>query len=462
MNVVQGLGYLVTIILFVYGVARLRNPSTARSGNALAAAGMVLALGLALVMGSVRHPVVLIAGMAVGAVAGVGGARRVKMTAMPQMVALFNGLGGGAAALVAVADAMHLTAAAHGGTAAGAMALLDILIGVVSFSGSAIAFAKLNEWLTGRPIVFAGHRVLNAIAFLLVLALGGTLAAAGAALHPGLFIVFTGVTVGVGILTVLPIGGGDMPVVISLLNALTGLAVGATGFLLGNAVLIVAGTFVGASGAILTQLMSRAMNRPLTNVIFGAFGAVEAGSVETVEGTVQETTLDDTAILLSYASRVVIVPGYGLAVARAQQEVRELMNRLEEKGVDVKFGIHPVAGRMPGHMNVLLAEVDIPFEKLYDLEGINPQFPQTDVVVVIGANDVTNPHARTNAGSPIYGMPILNVDQARQIIVLKRGMNPGFAGIDNPLFAQPHCKMLFGDARESLASLLRVLDEVVA
>jgi len=458
----RALVYLITTVLFIYGVMRLRNPQQARSGNTLAAIGMLLALIATLVGVSIHRPLILVIGIVVGGVIGALSARLVRMTSMPQMVALFNGMGGGAAALVASGDVLRLVPHANAGAADLTVALLDILIGAVSFSGSLIAFAKLNEWMTGRPITYTGQRTINAIVFGILVLGGAYLIITGDAHQGGFFLAYALGAIVLGLLGVFPIGGGDMPVVISLLNSFTGLAVAATGFLLKNDVLIVAGTFVGASGAILTQLMSHAMNRPLGNIVFGAFGQIQThGSAGAVDGTVQETHAEDVAILLSYASRVVIVPGYGLAVARAQQEVKELMNNLEAKGVDVRFGIHPVAGRMPGHMNVLLAEVDIPYQKLYDMDAINPDFPRTDVVLVVGANDVTNPDARNNPSSPIYGMPILNVDAAQRIIVLKRSMNPGFAGIDNPLYLNPKCQMLFGDAKQSLNQLLQALNEVV-
>jgi NAD(P) transhydrogenase subunit beta len=461
MTTLRALVYLVTTLFFVYGVMRLRQPGTARSGNTLAAVGMLLALIVTLVGVTIHHPLLLIIGLLVGGVIGATSARLVPMTAMPQMVALFNGMGGGAAALVASGDVLRVVPGNPGASGL-IIALIDILIGAVSFSGSIIAFSKLNEWMTGRPITYRGQRAVNAILLGLLILGGAVLVITGEASHGAVFLAYVIGALALGLLGVFPIGGGDMPVIISLLNSFTGLAVAATGFLLGNDVLIVAGTFVGASGAILTQLMSRAMNRPIGNIVFGAFGKIQTQSGTQAQGVVQQTNPEDVAILLSYASRVVIVPGYGLAVARAQQEVNELMMRLEAKGVDVKFGIHPVAGRMPGHMNVLLAEVDIPYQKLYDMEAINPEFPRTDVVLVVGANDVTNPDARANPGSPIYGMPILNVDQAQRVIVLKRSMNPGFAGIDNPLYLNPKCQMLFGDARQSLNNLLQALNEVVA
>lgn len=455
MSTIQAIAYLVTAVLFIVGVMRLRQPSTARSGNTLSAIGMLLAL-LVTIWGSAAHLALILGGIVVGGIVGAVAGRRVAMTAMPQMVALFNGMGGGAAALVALGTAVRPSA----GAGTDMVALLTILIGAVSFAGSLVAFLKLNEWMTGRPVIFAGQRVLNAAIFVLLIVDGGLLTTHvwGPAGALGGFAVGAAV---LGVLGVLPIGGGDMPVIISLLNSFTGLAAAATGFLLGNNVLIVAGALVGASGTILTQLMSRAMNRPLSNVLFGTFGRLQTSAMEAgADGVVQSTTAEDVAILLAYARRVVIVPGYGLAVARAQQEVRELADKLEARGVDVRFAIHPVAGRMPGHMNVLLAEANVSYQKLYDMDAINPEFARTDVVLVVGANDVTNPAARGNPNSPIYGMPILNVDQAERVIVLKRSMSPGFSGIDNALYLNPKTRMLFGDARASLLELERSLDEV--
>jgi NAD(P) transhydrogenase subunit beta len=379
----------------------------------------------------------------------------VKMTAMPQMVALFNGVGGGAAALVSLAE-FHLRAPAHGRlhTDVGVSIVLSALIGSVSFAGSLVAFAKLQELIGGRPITYGGQQVVN-------LALISTIAAAGVALAAGyehqwvLVALILGALV-FGVLFVLPIGGADMPVVISLLNAFTGLAAAATGFELDSNVLIVSGALVGASGTLLTLMMGRAMNRSIGNVLFGAFGQVQAGAgvATALEGTVRSVNAEDVAIMLSYAQRVVVVPGYGMAVAQAQHAVRELADVLERKGIEVSFAIHPVAGRMPGHMNVLLAEANVPYTALKEMDEINPEFPQTDVVLVIGANDVVNPAARNEPGSPIYGMPILNVDQAKQVIVSKRSMATGFAGIDNPLFVDPKTAMLFGDAKESVLKLI--------
>jgi proton-translocating NAD(P)+ transhydrogenase subunit beta len=375
---------------------------------------------------------------------------------MPQMVALFNGVGGGAAALIAAAE-FHRLAPAGGhvaGDVVGAI-LFSALIGSISFSGSLIAFGKLQEVLPGRPIVFPAQQIFNALLFATLLAVG---AIAGATENGWWFAALLAGALLFGVLLVLPIGGADMPVVISLLNAFTGLAAASTGFVLDNVALIIGGTLVGASGTLLTILMGRAMNRSLANVLFSAFGAAPTGApaaaAATDGGAVREITAEDAAVMLAYARRVVIVPGYGLAVAQAQHNVRELADLLERRGVDVRYAIHPVAGRMPGHMNVLLAEANVPYPQLYDMEDINPEFPRTDVALVVGANDVTNPAARENPESPLYGMPILDVDHAANVIVLKRSMNPGFAGIDNDLYFNAKTAMLFGDAKASVEKLV--------
>jgi NAD(P) transhydrogenase subunit beta len=449
--------YLVAAALLILGIKRLSSPATARSGNVIAAAGMLIALVFTLLDSDIDSYWLIAAGVAVGTVAGVASARLVRMTAMPQMVALFNGVGGGAAALIAAAEFHRLTPGEQhvAGDAIGAM-LFSALIGSVSFSGSLVAFGKLQEVLPGRPLVFGGQQAVNGLLFAALLAFG----AVAGALEVGWWLValLAGALL-FGVLLVLPIGGADMPVVISLLNAFTGLAAASTGFVLDNTALIIGGTLVGASGTLLTILMGRAMNRSLANVLFSAFGAVPekapGAAVASGDGqTHREITADDTAVMLAYASRVVIVPGYGLAVAQAQHAVRELADLLEGRGVDVKYAIHPVAGRMPGHMNVLLAEANVPYPQLYDMEDINPEFPRTDVALIVGANDVTNPAARENPESPLYGMPILNVDQAANVVVLKRSMNPGFAGIENELYYRPKTAMLFGDAKSSLEQLV--------
>jgi NAD(P) transhydrogenase subunit beta len=449
--------YLVTIVTFIVALRFLSSPRRARLGNLVGAAGMALAIVVTLAQEDVEGYGLIALGMVIGAAIGAAGARMVKMTAMPQMVALFNGVGGGAAALIALAEFHNLEPAPGriGGDETVSI-LVSALIGSISFAGSLVAFAKLQELVSGRPIVYTGQQIFNGALIagalvLVVVVLAGPqeqLLVAALIVAALLF----------GVLFVLPIGGADMPVVISLLNACTGLAASATGFVLHNTVLIVSGALVGASGTLLTVLMGRAMNRSIVNVLFGAFGTVQVGvgaAARADDGrTVRPTTAEDVAVMLAYAQRVIVVPGYGLAVAQAQHDVRQLAELLEQRGVDVRYAIHPVAGRMPGHMNVLLAEANVPYPQLYEMEQINPDFDQTDVALVIGANDVTNPAAREDTTSPIYGMPILDVDHARNVVVLKRSMNPGFAGIDNELYLDPKTAMLFGDAKASVLDVI--------
>jgi NAD(P) transhydrogenase subunit beta len=446
--------YLVTIICFILALRFLSSPKHARLGNRIGATGMALAIVVTGAQTGVDITWLMILGGAIGAVFGAVAARRVRMTAMPQMVALFNGVGGGAAALVSLAEFHNI--ADEPGRLHGDVSLaivLAALIGSVSFAGSMVAFAKLQELIGGRPITYPGQQGVN-IALLAALVAAGVAIVAGAEEEWLLVVLIVG-ALAFGVLFVLPIGGADMPVVISLLNAFTGLAAAATGFELESNVLIVSGALVGASGTLLTMMMSRAMNRSLGNVLFGAFGKVQAGAgAAALEGTVRSVTVEDVAIMLSFARKVVVVPGYGMAVAQAQHAVRELADELEKKDVEVEYAIHPVAGRMPGHMNVLLAEANVPYPALKEMDEINPEFPQTDVVLVIGANDVVNPAARNEPGSPIYGMPILNVDEAHQVVVMKRSMATGFAGIDNPLFLDPKTSMLFGDAKDSVVKLV--------
>jgi NAD(P) transhydrogenase subunit beta len=379
------------------------------------------------------------------------------MTAMPQMVALFNGVGGGAAALIALAEVHRILPEPGAPKVDISLAIvLSALIGAISLSGSLVAFAKLQELIGGRPITYAGQQFVNGV--VLLVAVGSGVALVSGVQDEWLLWALVGAALLLGVLFVLPIGGADMPVVISLLNAFTGLAVAATGFELENNVLIVAGMLVGASGTLLTVLMGRAMNRSIANVLFGAFGQVSESAAAVAAGTdggsVRSANAEDVAVMLAYAHKVVFVPGYGLAVAQAQHDVRQLADLLEGKGVEVSYAIHPVAGRMPGHMNVLLAEANVPYPQLKEMDEANPEFGRTDVVLVVGANDVVNPDARNNEGSPIYGMPILNVDQAQAVVVLKRSMNPGFAGIENPLFYNPKTVMLFGDAKDSIDKLI--------
>jgi H+-translocating NAD(P) transhydrogenase subunit beta len=449
--------YLVASVLFILGIRGLSHPRTARRGNVLAAVGMLIAVVATLLDPQVENFGLIILGIVLGTVVGVVSARAVKMTAMPQMVALFNGVGGGAVAAVALSE-YHELIPEPGEIPLETLlpTLLACVIGAVSFAGSMVAFAKLQELMTGRPIVFPGNQFLNAglllgIVFLVVyLATGQE--------SEGLFATMLIAALVLGVMLIIPIGGADMPVVISMLNAFTGLSAAGAGFVLDNTALIIAGSLVGSSGTLLTILMSRAMNRSLANVLFGAFGAAPSGPAgaggDGVGGTVREVTPNDVAAMLAYGDRVIVVPGYGLAVAQAQHTVRELADELEKRGVEVSYAIHPVAGRMPGHMNVLLAEADVPYEALKEMDEVNPEFPTTDVALVIGANDVTNPAARHDKSSPIYGMPILEVDKARQVVVLKRSMNPGFAGIENELYYEEQTAMLFGDAKDSLAKLV--------
>jgi H+-translocating NAD(P) transhydrogenase subunit beta len=454
--------YLVTIVTFILALRFLSSPRRARLGNWLGAAGMTLAIAVTLAREGLEGYGLMAIAMAIGAVVGVVGARLVKMTAMPQMVALFNGVGGGAAALIALAEFHNLAPdpGRIGGDETVAI-LLSALIGSVSFAGSLVAFAKLQDLVSGRPIVYPGQQIGNSL--LLVLAVGLGIAILFGPQEQWLLVLVLAGALVFGVLFVLPIGGADMPVVISLLNAFTGLAAAATGFVLHANVLIVSGMLVGASGTLLTILMGRAMNRSIANVLFGAFGQVapEAAAAGGEDGrSVRSTRAEDVAVMLAYARRVVFVPGYGLAVAQAQHDVRALADLLEERGVEVKYGIHPVAGRMPGHMNVLLAEANVPYDQLYEMERINPELPQTDVAVILGANDVVNPAAREDPGSPIYGMPIIEVDRAGTVVVVKRSMSPGFAGIDNPLFYDEKTAMLFADAKAALEDLIASIKAV--
>jgi NAD(P) transhydrogenase subunit beta len=461
------LGYLITVVLFVFGIRLLGSPATARQGNRLAAVGMLIALIVTFVGLGALPWLAVVPALVIGATIGAVAARAVRMTAMPQMVALFNGMGGGAAALIGADEFLRRTAHLASGVSTispnnSVPIVLGCLIGSISFSGSLIAFCKLQGVMRGSPITFPNQRIANGALLAIIVALGVTLVAVDAS--PWLFVLFEALALTLGVAFVLPIGGADMPVIISLLNSFTGLAAAISGFVLDNEVLIVAGALVGASGTILTQLMSRAMNRSLANVLFSAFGSKTSAASDvgpSADQAIHSVTAEDVAILVGYARQVIFVPGYGMAVAKAQHDVKELATQLEKRGVQVKYAIHPVAGRMPGHMNVLLAEADVPYTQLYEMDDINPDFARTDVAVVIGANDVTNPAARSNPSSPIYGMPILNVDQAANVVVLKRSMNPGFAGIENELYYNPKTLMLFGDARESVVHLVAALKELV-
>lgn len=460
MSNIRDAAYMIAAILFIIGVMRLRNPATARSGNLLAAVGMLIAVVFTVIGASVGNILLLVIVFVVGAVIGAYSSRAVKMTAMPQMVAAFNGMGGGAAAMIALSEALQ--ALGHGsypGLSQAVPGLFDMLVGSISFSGSIIAFLKLQEWMPSRAMSFKGQNAVNAIILIILVLLAIYIPFQPSILLDWILIVGSVI---LGVMFVVPVGGADMPVIIALLNAFTGIAAAAAGFVLQNDVLIVAGALVGSSGTILTLIMSRAMNRSIFNVLFSAFGSKVTATGTSERGEIHPTNAEEVAMLCAYAQRVVIVPGYGLAVARAQQECKDLMDLLSSRGVDVRFAIHPVAGRMPGHMNVLLAEANVPYDRLYDMDDINPEFQRTDVVLVIGANDVVNPDARENPGSPIYGMPILNVDQAKTVIVNKRSMAAGFAGIDNPLFFKQNTKMFFGDAKGALQSLVSAIKEEVA
>ena len=472
-NIIAQVAYLVSAVLFVSGIKQLSSPATARSGNVRASVAMLLAIAVTLLDNRILDWTTVAAGVVAGALIGAFLARTIRMTAMPQLVAVFNGFGGGASAAVAAAEFVRVGGSAPGpGPGVGVTIVLSTLIGAVTFSGSLIAFGKLQGVVTGRPVTFPLQKTLNALLFLGVLLVGAWLAHAGIgsaapfwfrpiATEMGhtLFLALVAGALILGVLLVVPIGGADMPVVVSLLNSYSGLAAAATGFVLGNMMLIIAGSLVGAAGLILTQLMCRAMNRSLGNVAFGAFGTDgPAIRARTGERPVRDVDAEQAAMVLAYAGSVAVVPGYGLAVAQAQHELRKVCDLLEERGVRVRFGVHPVAGRMPGHMNVLLAEADVSYDKLLDLDDINAEFGTTDVVLVVGANDVVNPAAR-NPDSVIAGMPILDVDKARTVIVMKRSLSPGFAGIDNDLFYLDNTLMFFGDAREQMSELVREVRE---
>ena len=450
--------YIVAFSLFIYGMSGLTGPRTAVRGNKIAAAGMAVAVIATLltphVLSGGSTPWLMALGVAIGVAVGVPAARKVQMTQMPQMVALFNGVGGGAVAIIAWVEYRHHFAPGYFPLKSEIPTLFAAIVGSVSFWGSNIAFGKLQEILPGRPIKLPGQTIINGVLFAICVVSAIVLAAGTHS--QALFIVGILLAAAVlGNMVVLPIGGADMPVVISLLNAFTGLSAAATGIALNNTALIVAGMIVGASGTILTNLMAKAMNRSVPAIVAGGFGgavaAPAAGAID--RGPVRSTSAQDVAIQLSYARQIVIAPGYGMAVAQAQHAVRELERALEARGVEVKYAIHPVAGRMPGHMNVLLAEADVPYDLLKEMDDINPEFSRTDVTLVIGANDVTNPAAKNEPGSPIYGMPILEVDKSGAVVVLKRSMASGFAGIDNPLFYDAKTSLLFGDAKQSVSEI---------
>jgi NAD(P) transhydrogenase subunit beta len=448
------LGYLGVAVCFIVALKGLSSPRTARRGNLIGAAGAVLACVIVFLVSDIQHLLPILAAIAAGTAIGVLGAYRVQMTQMPQLVALFNGVGGGAAAIVAIIELAELSA--------GAAPVFDliataftILVGSVSFAGSVVTFLKLQELMTTRPVVFAGYPILYGVG--LLAALGFSV---GLILMPSLVFAALLAAVGaaLGVLLVLPVGGADVPIVISLLNAFTGLTVAASGYLLENILLLVAGTLVGSAGTLLTRLMANAMGRSVINILFGTLkGGSTLGATTVSDRPVKSAGPADVAILLAYAQRVIIVPGYGLAVAQAQHTLRQLVDLLQQRGAQVDYAIHPVAGRMPGHMNVLLAEAQVPYEQLKEMDEIDPEFKQADVALVVGANDVVNPAAETTAGAPIYGMPILHANQARQVVFMKRSMRPGFAGIENELLYQPTTTLLFGDAKDTMSKLLAEL-----
>jgi H+-translocating NAD(P) transhydrogenase subunit beta len=452
------LGYIVASVLFIYGLKMLSSAETARRGNVVSAAGMLLAVVATLLTRGMSYQWIVV-GLAVGSIIGAWAARAVKMTAMPEMVALFNGFGGLASLLVGWVEYYEKWLGGVRGevieypTATLIAIFFAVLIGGVTFTGSVVAYGKLAEKITGKPVLFRGQRIVNGALLLAIVVLGVVLVVRPAESEAIMYAII-GLALVLGVMAVIPIGGADMPVVISLLNSYSGLAGAAAGFVILNNVLIVSGSLVGASGIILTSIMCRAMNRSLGNVLFSGFGAVTGGGQKALAGEVKAITSDDAYLVLEAARSVVFVPGYGMAVAQAQHAVRELGDLLEANGAEVSYAIHPVAGRMPGHMNVLLAEADVPYEQLVEMDDINPQMPTVDVAVVIGANDVVNPAAREDPTSPIHGMPIINVDQARTVFVLKRSMASGFAGIENPLFYGDNVRMLFGDAKQSIQQLV--------
>ena len=448
------LGYLAAAVCFIVALKGLSSPKTARRGNLIGAAGAVLACVIVFLVSDLNHLLPILAAIAAGTAIGVLGAYRVQMTQMPQLVALFNGVGGGAAAIVAIIELTEL------GT--GSAPVFDliataftIVVGSVSFAGSVVTFLKLQELMTTRPVVFRGYPIVYGLGLLAAVGLS-----VGLVLAPSMLfaLLLAAVGAGLGVLLVLPVGGADVPIVISLLNAFTGLTVAASGYLLENILLLVAGTLVGSAGTLLTRLMANAMGRSLINILFGALkGGSTLGATTVSDRPVKSAGPADVAILLAYAQRVIIVPGYGLAVAQAQHTLRQLVDLLIERGARVDYAIHPVAGRMPGHMNVLLAEAQVPYEQLKEMDEIDPEFKQADVALVVGANDVVNPAAETTPGAPIYGMPILHANQAHQVVFMKRSMRPGFAGIENELLYEPTTTLLFGDAKDTMGKLLAEL-----
>ena len=458
MDFLVQLAYIAASVLFIYGLKMLGRPETARRGNMVSAAGMLLAVVVTLLIGGLDFTWILL-GLAIGTAVGVVAARVVKMTAMPEMVALFNGSGGLASLLVGWAEYHNVRDV---DAVTGVAIAFAVVVGGLAFTGSLVAFGKLAERLPGRPIMFRNQQLANGAIVLGTLVLGVLFVLYPASTYP-LFLVMVLAALALGVLAVIPIGGADMPIVVSLLNSYSGLAASAAGFVIGNNVLIVAGSLVGASGLILTSIMCKSMNRSLANVLFSGFGsATESTGATEMEGEAKPITAEDAFFILEAADNVIFVPGYGMAVAQAQHAVRELADLLEQNGTEVRYAIHPVAGRMPGHMNVLLAEANVPYEQLVEPGDVNPTMGLVDVAVVIGANDVVNPAAREDAGSPLYGMPIINVDEARTVFVLKRSMSPGFSGVQNPLFFKPNTRMLFGDAKATITGLVSEFKEAVA
>lgn len=459
------IAYLIAAIMFVAGLKMLGNPKTARLGNLIAAGGMAIAILATIFMHRneagepIGNYIWIFAAIIIGTIIGTLSAKKVQMTAMPQMVSLFNGMGGACAALISIVEFGHLQHGGEADTATLLTILAGLVIGTVSFSGSIIAFAKLQE-LMKKSFRLPAHHIINIVVLVVIFGLCGFMLWAEPHNSAIFYIIFI-LSLLYGIMFVVPIGGADMPVVISLLNSFTGLAAAFGGFLYDNQVMLTGGILVGSAGTLLTVTMCQAMNRSLSNVIFGSFGGGStAADTSSSGGTIKPTTVSDSGILLNYAQKVIIIPGYGLAVAQAQHTIHEVESILESRGIEVKYAIHPVAGRMPGHMNVLLAEANVSYDKLVEMEQVNDEFATTDVVLVIGANDVVNPAARNNPASPIYGMPILNADKARTVIVLKRSMAAGYAGIDNELFGYPNCMMLFGDAKSTITKLVAELKEM--
>lgn len=455
--------YILASVLFITGLLWLRSPETARAGNRLSALGMFIAVAVTLIDRDILRYEWIIVGVIIGALIGIVAARQVQLTAMPQMVAIFNGFGGAASAIVAAAEIIRLNNNSDVNLIVSITVAASIIIGSITLTGSLIAFGKLQGIVATQPVLIPGRHILNAIISIATIAMAVWLIIEPSSQIPLIAMAIIALTI--GIMIVIPIGGADMPVVIALLNSYSGIAAAAAGFALENNMLIIAGSLVGASGLILTRIMTRAMNRSLANVMFGGFGVADSSgapgsSAATADKPVRSIEAPEAAIVLGYAQSVIFVPGYGLAVAQAQHQVRELADMLKERGASIRYAIHPVAGRMPGHMNVLLAEADVPYDELKDLDEINSEFSRSDVAVVIGANDVTNPAARTDRSSPIYGMPILNVDQARSTIVLKRSLASGFAGVENELFHMENTMMLFGDARASVENIITEMKEL--